>query len=241
MSTPDQQLAFSARFLRRSVALACAALLLLSSAASAGTVLQFAQTNPADVVTATNTGGTSTTLSTTGNVDGGGVSIPIIITNFLGTPGVNIPAFETYVGVTSTGAAATFGGQIFQPFAGTIEFTSGVGGTGVDYLTVTFSASGASSPLLSGAAGGGAANLLASSPPNSMVPTSDFAALSPPASMAIAFSNVSPPLGVTGTSVSSFTGQNAGTISATVIPEPSSLCLASFAVVFGVLVYRKKR
>jgi len=242
MSTPDQQLAFSARFLRRSFALACAALLLLGSSANAGsiTVLQFGQTNPADVVTATEIGVT-TTLSSAGNVDGGGVSIPVIITNFLGVPGVLIPAFETYVGVTSTGPASTFSGQIFQPFSGTIEITSGIGGAGSNYMTMTFGPNGSSSPMLSGIAGGNSASLGASQPPNTLVLTSDFAGLAPPSSMTIGFSNVSPPLSISGTSTASFTAQNVGTVSATIIPEPGTFCLASFAVVFGLLVYRKKR
>jgi len=239
MSTPDQQPAFSARFLRRFVALACAALLLLGSSANAGTVLQFDQLNPADVVTATNVGGTSTTLTTTGNVDGAGVSVPIVITNFLGTPGVNIPAFETFVNVTSTGPASTSGPFTFQNYSGTIEFTSGPGSTGVNYLTATFT----SATLSASSTSPGAASLSAAQPPSSLVLTSDFAAFSPPSNLSIALGNVTPPLGITGSSISSFTAQNTGTITATisVIPEPSTLCLSSFAVVFGMLVYRKKR
>jgi hypothetical protein len=42
-------------------------------------------------------------------------------------------------------------------------------------------------------------------------------------------------------SVGSFGAQNAGTISATLIPEPGTLCLGSIAVVLGTLFYRKKR
>jgi hypothetical protein len=238
MSTPDQQLAFSARFLRRFVALACAALLLLGSSANAGTVLQFDQTNPADIVTALNAG-TSTTLTTTGNVDGGGVSVPIVITNFLGTPGVNIPAFETFVNVTSTGPASTSGPFTFQSYSGTIEFTSLPGSTGVNYLTATFT----SATLSASSASPGTASLTASQPPSSLVLTSDFATFAPPSNLSIALGNVSPPVSITGSSISSFTAQNTGTVTAsiTVIPEPSTLCLSSFAVVFGVLVYRKKR
>jgi hypothetical protein len=244
MSSPDQQLAFSARILRRSVALACAAMLLLSSSANAGTILQFAQTNPADVITATDTAGT-TTLSTAGNVDGGGVSVPVTISNFLGTPGLAIPAFETYVGVTSTGAASTSHGSIFQNFSGTVEITSGIGGTGFNYVTATFAPVGASSAVgLSGAAGGGAAALQASQPPDSLVLTSSFAVFGPASSLSIPFSNVTPALSISGGSIASFTAQDAGTLSAsivTIIPEPSSLCLGSIAIVIGTLVYRKKR
>jgi len=246
MSTPDQQLAFSARFLRRSFALACAALLLLllgsSANASSMTVLQFGQTNPFDIITATDNGVT-TTLSTAGNVDGGGVSVPVTITNFLGTPGLAIPAFETFVNVMSTGPAT---GSVSQPFSGTIEFTSAPGGAGINFLTATFGPAGGSSPTLAGTSGGLTANLTASDPPQSLALSTDpifTTILSPPSSMNIAIGNITPPLGTSGSTIAGFTAQNSGTFSAsaTVIPEPGTLCLASFAVVFGVLVYRKKR
>lgn len=246
MSTPDQQLAFSARFLRRSFALACAALLLLllgsSANASSMTVLQFGQTNPFDVITATDSAGV-TTLSTAGNPDGGGVSVPVTITNFLGTPGLAIPAFETFVNVMSTGPAT---GSVSQPFSGTIEFTSAPGGAGINFLTATFGPAGGSSPTLAGTSGGLTANLTASDPPQSLVLTTDpvfSTILSPPSSMNIAIGNIAPALGTSGGSIAGFTAQNSGTFSAstTVIPEPGTLCLASFGVVFGVLVYRKKR
>ena len=166
------------RALLRSFVCACFAVFFLSAAAQAGsiTVLQFAQTNPADVVTATEAGGV-TTLSTAGNADGGGVSIPVTISNFLGMPGLSIPAFETYVNVTSTGTATTFLGQIFQGFTGTIEVTSGVGGTGSNYLTATFTVPTAIG-VFGGTAGGTQAQLSATGPPQSLVLTSSFAKLS---------------------------------------------------------------
>jgi len=248
MSTPDQQPAFSARFLRRSVALACAALLslLLGSSANAGTtVLQFGQTNPFDVVTATDTAGT-TTLSTAGNPNGLGVSIPVTVTNFLGVS-VTIPLFETFVGVTSVGSASTSHGSISQNYTGTIEFTLlpfGQPGN-VNFLTATFAPVGPSSATgISGAAGGAGAGLAASQPPDVLTLTSDFATFASPTGMAIGFTNIATPPGLSiaaDGSIASFTGQNAGTFSATIIPEPSSLCLGSFAVVFGVLVYCKKK
>ena len=153
---------------------ACLAIVLLSSAARAGsTVLQFGQTNPSDVVTASESGGV-TMLSTGGNSDGGGVSIPVVITNFLGVPGVSIPAFETYVNVTSTGTASTFLGQAFQGFTGTIEITSGIGGTGSNFLTATFPDT-ANPGTFSGTLGGTQAQLSATAPPQTLQLSSDFA------------------------------------------------------------------
>jgi hypothetical protein len=245
MSTSDQTLAFSARFLRRSFAFACVALLLLSSSTNAGpiTILQFGQTNPSDIVTATDTAGT-TTLSTGGNADGANVSIPVTITNFLGTS-VVIPAFETFVGVTSLGTASTFHGSVFQNFSGTVEFSVAPGGTGGNYLTATFAPVGGSSAVgITGTAGGAGASLGAAQPPDNLVLTSDFAVLGPPVSMAIGFSNIptAPGLHIAAdSSIASFTAQNAGTISGSVVPEPGTLCLLSFAVVIGTLVYGKKR
>jgi hypothetical protein len=241
MSTSDQRLAFSARFLGRPFAFVCAALLLLSSSAKADTVLQFGQTNPFDIVTATNNGAGTTTLSSAGNVDGANVSIPVEITNFLGVS-VLIPAFETYVGVTSIGAASSSHGSDFQNFTGTIEFTSAPGGAGLNYLTATFAPVGGSSAVgLSGADGGTGASLLATRPPDNLTLTSDFALLGPPSSLSIGFSNVSPALHIAGGSIGSFTAQNAGTISASAVPEPGTLCLASCAIVIGALAYGKKR
>jgi hypothetical protein len=220
-------------------------MLLLSSSANAGTILQFGQANPSDIVTATDNGAGTTTLSSAGNVDGANVSIPVVITNFLGVS-VLIPAFETYVGVTSIGAASSSHGSVFQNFTGTIEFTAAPGGAGFNYLTATFGPVGGSSAVgLSGADGGTGASLLATNPPDTLTLTSNFAVLGPPSSLAIGFSNVSPALHISGdSSIASFTGQNAGTISASIvaiIPEPSSLCLGSIAIVIGTLVYRKKR
>jgi hypothetical protein len=241
MRIPDHQLAFSARFLRRPFVFAGAALLLLCSSANAGTVLQFGQINPADIVTATDSSGT-TTLSTTGNVDGAGVSIPVVITNFLGAS-VLIPAFETYVGVTSVGPAVLFMGQDFQAFAGTIEFTSVPGGIGATFLSATFAGVGLATNDLFGANGGSAATLSASEPPASLVLTSVFAVLPPVTSMGIGFSNLSPAMHIASDgSIASFTGQNTGTFSSSSVPEPGTLSLASVAVVvLGTLAYARKR
>ena len=87
------------------IAGALIAFLLFGSSADAGgiTVLQFTQFDSVDVVTATKSGGVVTLSSA--NADGGGVSIPVVITNFLGVSGVNILAFETYMNVTSSGSA----------------------------------------------------------------------------------------------------------------------------------------
>jgi hypothetical protein len=221
----------SARFLGRSFALPCAALLLLTSSTEAGTVLQFAQVNASDDVTATQSGGV-TTLSTANNVDGALVSIPVVVSNFNGAPFPPAPVFETFVGVTSTGTATSAGGTISQLFSGVIMFTSGTGGTGTDFLTATFT-----NAVFSGSANAASLNVSA---PN-LTFASDLATFGAVTGMSLSFSGITPALGITGNSVASFTAQNSGTFSATNVPEPGTLCLASVALVCGTLAFGRKK
>ena len=217
------------------------AIAFLSASVQAGqvTVLGYAQTNPTDIVTATESGGV-TSLSTAGNADGALVSIPVLITNLNNTPGVNISAFETFVGVMTTGSAASFSGQIFQSLVGTIEFTSAPGGTGIDYLTATFTNT-ASAGVLSGTAGGSQLALSATSPPQTLTLTGDFAKYISPTSLTLGFSNVSPALSITDGSISSFTGQFAGTIGGTIVPEPATFGMACTALIFVSAAFGRSR
>lgn len=244
MSCPVQQRSLSWRFLRRSLAFACATSLLLGSSAKASsTVLAFGQQNPLDVISATISGGV-TSLSTAGNADGAGVSIPVSITNYLGVPQVPFPilAFETFVGVHSTGTATTAAGTISQNYVGTVEFTvnPGVAGPGnAAFLIATFSGP---NGTFSGGVGGGSAGLNASEPSDTVtftVPGLSFGN----AAIALSFSGIPIPPGLTtsGTTIGPFTAQGAGTFSGTTIPEPSTLCLASFAAVVGTLAYGRKK
>jgi hypothetical protein len=189
------------------------------------------------MVTATQVAGV-TTLSTGGNSDGGNLSIPVTITNFMGTPGLDLPAFETFVKVISVGPVSSVGGLNVQPFTGTIEITGGIGGTGPNFLTVAFSNPGSPS-FMAWVPGGNQVSLNVNNPPQSVVFTSDFAplGLGPPLSVTLGFSNVDPP----GNSLASFTGQNAGTFGANVIPEPSSFSLATAGLVFAWLALHRTR
>jgi hypothetical protein len=213
--------------------------LLWNSAARGGTVLQFNQTNPADFVTATQAAGV-TTLSTGGNMDGGNLSIPVTITNFLGTPGLNIPAFETLVNFVSVGPATSVGALNVQPFTGIIEITGGIGGTGPNFLTVAFTDS-AAPAFMAGLTGGDQVSINVNKPPQSVVFTSDFAPLAVPFSVTLGFSNVNPSVHLVNDSFASFTGQNTGTFGATVIPEPASLSMACTGLVFVSLAARYVR
>jgi hypothetical protein len=244
MSTPAQQLSLS-RFLRRSFAFACAAMLLMGSSAKAETIVSFSQLTSTDVVVASESGGV-TTFSTTSptNVDGGGVSVPVDISIYLGMTQVPFPllAYET-VAVTSTAGATTSSGTISQTYSGTIQFTvnPGVAGPGNPaFLIATFGPTG----VFSGSTGGGSASLNASVPQDTVTFTVPGSGMTfSDANLSISFSGITMPPGLSTTadSVSSFTGQNAGTFSASIVPEPGTLCLASVAVVIGTLAYGRKR
>jgi len=218
------------------IALSCVA-----GRVQAGTVLQFGQANPNDVVTATLSGGV-TTLSTTGNAGGADVSIPVLITNFLGAPVVAIPAFETFVDVHSVGSTTLAGGQLIQGFVGTIIFSSLPGGLGSNYLTASFVSVGLPG-VASGTLGGSQAQLSATGPLQSLVLSSDFGldGFTNPTSMTLGFSNVGPFLKDSGGSIGSFTAQNAGTFSAAAIPEPTSGLMGAISVVFMSLVLRYRK
>jgi hypothetical protein len=231
------QLARPMRLLWRLVALPCAVLLLVAYSTQAGTVLQFAQVNAADTVTATESDGV-TTLSTAGNpvMDGGPSSIAVTLTNFNGAPAPPIPVFETFIGVTSTGTATMSGGQIAQLFSGTIEFTVNPGpasASNPDFLTATFT-----NAVFLGTTN--SASLTVSAPDLTL--SSSMATFGTVTGMAIGFSGInSTPLGINNGSVASFTAQNSGTFSAAAVPEPSTLCLASFATAIGALAYGRKK
>lgn len=231
----------------RVLALASLASLAMATASSAVTILQFGQTNPNDVVTAT-VAGSVTTLTTNSAAAG---SIPILITNIggvqLGTP---LAAFETFIGVTSTGTATSAGGTISEMFSGTIAITSGANNTGGNILTTVFSGA-----TLSGLAGGGSAALVGSRPPQNVVFTSNLAAIvpliagNPPENFAISFSGINTPpgLSLSGTTIAGFTARNTGTFDTgtptAVIPEPSGIVMAGTAMIasLGCFGWRRRQ
>jgi hypothetical protein len=234
MSIAGHGLLSTARFVRFSLTLASALAFTLVGSAKAGTVLQFDQSNPTDTVAATDSGGT-TFLSTMGNADGGNVSIPVTLSNYGGAPFFPpIPAFETFLGVHSVSSAVAGPNGIVQLFAGSIEFSSAPGGAGTDFLTATFSHA-----VFSGS--GNSASLNATAPDLSLSAGTGIA-IGSNTGMSLSFSGFSPtPLAISGGSIAPFTAQNAGTFSATGVPEPSSLCLAAIAAVTGMVVVRGRK
>ena len=229
----------SARFLRRMIALACAATLLQGASAQASsTVLAFGQLNSKDVITATDVAGV-TMLSTASPLNGDGdfVSVPVLASSYLGVPyPFGKLMYETFDDVKSNGTATNTAGTISQNFSGTIEFTSAPGGGGLVYLIAKFGPAG----VFSGGAGGGSASLNASVPQDAVtftVPGMNYES----AAMSVSFSNITPALHIAGGSVGGFKGTDSGTFSATLVPEPGTLCMASIAVVIGTLTYGRKK
>jgi len=224
---------------------ALASLAMMASSASAVTILQFGQTSPTDVVTATFAGGV-TTLNTNSLAAPG--SIAVKITNIGGTLlGTPIDAFETFTNVVSTGTATTVGGNIVDLYSGTIAITSGPGGTGGNFLTTTFT-----DATLSGATGGGSAALVGSRPPQNVLFTSNFAQIipliagNPPENFSISFSNINPGLTITGTganaTIAPFTAQNTGTFATgTAVPEPASIAMVSMGLLTGLGCFMRRR
>jgi hypothetical protein len=239
-STPIHRLAVLVRLLRRSVAFACVALLLLMGpSANAGSinVLQYTQVDPnVGMVSAVDNGNGTTTLT---------ASVPVIITIYLGVsePPGGILATETFTNVVSTAAAGVdpISGEIYQAFSGTISFTAGA----YNYLTATFSKGMMFAPTVSGS--GESASLVASTPNNNLSFTATDVTFGGPTSMSLSFSGVSPPLSIDSThgpTISSFSANHTGTFNAgsvTSVPEPGTFFMASIAVVVGTLVYRRKK
>jgi hypothetical protein len=218
----------------RVFALAAVAALAWAAPAGAVAILQFGQSNPNDFVTAT-AGATSTTFTTSSTAAAG--SIPVLLTNVGGSPlGTPIPAFETFIGVTSVGPAISSAGTIEQLYSGAIAITSGPNGTGGNFLTAAFQ-----NASLFGQAGGGAVSLLGSRPPQSVTFTSNFAAIvpliagNPPENFTIGFSisNLTPGLSLSGTTVAGFTAANAGTFATAQIPEPSAIAAGAMLAALG--------
>jgi len=212
-------------------------LLGLPTSASAGTILVFGQTDNTNFVQAAFSGATAT-LTTHEVTPTISVSVPIALTQLGITLIPPTPAFETFVGVTSSTPQT---GDLIGGFSGSIIISVGSGGTGGIYLDTTFSGGTLK-------ADGGSGSLAASVPLN----TVNFTTQNPlveaalggttgVGAFALSFAGVTPPQSVP---FVGFTTQNSGVFS-TVIPEPASIVMALWAVplwaVLGRLGYRPLR
>src|SRR5690242_11750989 len=196
-----------------------AAVGLCAAPASATVILTFGQVGNGNTITGTNNGAGSTTIS--------GTDIDVTITQIdagLGTP---IDAFFT-LSATSTGAAVNVAGNVIQEYSGSFCITSLAGCLGTNYLSGTFSDS------TFGAAGGAALTMSVANPPATLDFQSDvISALDLGRGLSFSFANVSPPVGITAGSLSSFESSVSGTASANVgqrTPEPATLGLLGIAL-----------
>jgi hypothetical protein len=208
-----------------------AGLALTLSQARAGTILVFGQTgaNAPDLFMATRSG-SSTTLSA--------LDIPVTITGINNSQSLpaSFPSAYFDLTATNTNAAKLVDGQIFQDYSGSFAITSGIGKTGINYLSGTFSDSVFGS-------GTGLTLTVSDAPPNlpgeSVAFISDvISMLGPPHAMSFAFTNVSPAASIADNTLDSMQSNVAGSFSA--IPEPSSVILLGIGFGLVLLVARHR-
>ena len=221
-----------ARLLSCTLVLGCAALLGLPTSASAGTILDFGQTDNTNFVSAAFSGNTAT-LTTHQITPATSVSIPVTITQIGNVLVPPTAAFETFVGVTSSTPQT---GDLKGGFSGEIIISqfSAEQGFGEIALATTFSGGTLK-------ADGGSGSLAASVPldtvnfttQNALVEAALGGATS--GAFALSFAGITPSQSVP---FVDFTTQNSGVFSA--IPEPASIVMALWAVL-GMLGYRPLR
>jgi hypothetical protein len=206
-----------------------AAPLLLVAPSDASTLLVFGQSTGANVFSGNEILGT-TVLDAS--------NVPITITTLNGT-GVNFGGFFNFA-ATSQGPAfnVTLNSWI-QPYSGNFQVTSGLFGSGFNYLSGLFYG------VMLGLQGGQSFNFGAADPPLFLQFTTDVPGMSTgePRAFALSLTNVLPSVDISNGSFADFTSNVSGTASAevtgTAIPEPMSLLLLSSGFGLAGLVARR--
>lgn len=206
--------------LARVLPLLLSAALGFSSIAGASTIVTFGNVTPNQFF-ATDNGDGTTTLSTTSNVN--------ITQIFAGALDPN--ALMTFSATSTEDAQLLLGGTVIsQRFAGTFSITDQA--NTINYLSGTFGAA-----LEFGGTGSTGAVLTANNSPQSppLILSSDLFDLTNPESFALAFSNITPPLGVntylvggvSHTTIANFAASYAGSADAQInaVPEPTTLVM----------------
>lgn len=220
---------------RRFALLAFAAtVVVLGSARSsqATTVLQYTTSNPALTPLVVTDNGTSTTF-TNNNSTGTAIKVNITLLN-----NVQVTGYMNFTGFTSNSPAVSFGGADLQQFQGTISFTSNANGTGINYLTATFTQG-----LYTSVNGSNAATVQASSNLRTQVSFTSSYYIFPGQATAtdaisLGITDINPSSSIHGTTIAGYVANSSGNFSTTPpilintgTPEPSTILGAGVACV----------
>ena len=188
--------------------LAVALSLPVVGAAHAAIILTFGQTAGTPITATPNGAGTQTTITAS--------DAPVSITQI--ENGAPAAAFFD-LNIASVDPVTPLGGGGFQHYSGTFSITAGLGATGTNYLSGTFS------DVVLGT--GPSATLTVGAPPDSISLTSDvITSLITPAAVSLSFAGVSPAFSIDNTTIGAFTSSVSGTFSAAAaVPEPATIAL----------------